>query len=83
MYSALYSETRARSLIAFNTLCTLFIGDLEVNRLLNEIDDAAKLLPYLWEKDKTEFAVQDIEQAVKPFKVENAQLRRFVCDLHF
>jgi len=49
-----------------------------VDRLLNEIDDAVKLLPYLVEKDKTTSASQDIEQAVRPYKVENAQLRRFV-----
>ena len=61
---------------------TLFTGDLEVDRLLNEIDDAVKLLPYLIEKDKTTSASQDIEQAVRPYKVENAQLRRFVYFLH-
>ena len=56
-----------------------FTGDVEVDRLLNEIDDAAKLLPYLMEKDKAASVSQDIEQAVQPYKVENAQLRRFVC----
>lgn len=49
-----------------------------MDRLLNEIDDAAKLLPYLMEKDKTMSVSQDVEQAVQPLKVENAQLRRFV-----
>ena len=49
-----------------------------MDRLLNEIDDAVKLLPYLMEKDKTASLSQDIEQAVQPFKVENAQLRRYV-----
>ena len=58
----------------------LFTGDVEVNRLLNEIDDAAKLLPYLMEKDKTTSVSQHIEQAVQPHKVENAQLRRFVYE---
>lgn len=52
-------------------------GDLEVDRLLTEIDDAVKLLPYLMEKDKAALASQDIEQAVQPIKVENAQLRRY------
>ena len=56
----------------------LLTGDLEVDRLLNEIDDAVKLLPYLMEKDKTASVSQDSEQAVQPFKVENAQLRRYV-----
>ena len=55
----------------------LSIGDLEVDRLLTEIDDAVKLLPYLMEKDKAASASQDIEQAVQPIKVENAQLRRY------
>jgi len=57
-------------------------GDLEVDRLLNEIDDAVKLLPYLVEKDKTTSASQDIEQAVRPHKVENAQLRRKLLIAH-
>ena len=56
----------------------MLTGDLEVDRLLNEIDDAAKLLPNLMEKDKTVSVSQDVHQAVQPFKVENAQLRRFV-----
>ena len=62
----------------FHNHLFLLTGDLEVDRLLNEIDDAVKLLPYLMEKDKTASASQDIEQAVQPFKVENAQLRRYV-----
>ena len=66
----------------FTCCLTLFTGDLEIDRLLNEIDDAAKLLPYLMEKDKTASASQDVEQAVQPLKVENAQLRRFVYNLH-
>ena len=57
-------------------VCT--IGDLEVDRLLNEIDDAVKLLPYLLEKDHTASVSQEIEQAVRAYKVENAQLKRFV-----
>ncbi|KAL9958352.1 hypothetical protein ACROYT_G035357 [Oculina patagonica] len=57
-------------------------GDLEVDRLLNEIDDAAKLLPYLMEKDKTASTSQDIEQAVQLFKNENAQLRRKLLIAH-
>ena len=58
-----------------------FLGDLEVDRLLNEIDDAAKLLPYLMEKDHTTSVSQDVEQAVRPYKVENARLKRLVWKL--
>lgn len=61
----------------FHNRLFLSIGDLEVDRLLTEIDDAVKLLPYLMEKDKAASASQDIEQAVQPIKVENAQLRRY------
>lgn len=46
--------------------------------MLNEIDDAVKLLPYLLEKDHTASVSQEIEQAVRAYKVENAQLKRFV-----
>ncbi|XP_068688625.1 coiled-coil domain-containing protein 14-like isoform X2 [Montipora foliosa] len=57
-------------------------GDLEVDRLLTEIDDAVKLLPFLVEKDKTATASRDIEQALQPYKVENDQLRRRLLIAH-
>ena len=44
--------------------------------MLSEIDNAAKLLPYLLEKDHTASVSQETEQAVRAYKVENAQLKR-------
>lgn len=55
-----------------------FSDDLEVDRLLTEIDDAIKLLPFLVEKDKKATSSQEIEQVLQPYKNENDQLRRFV-----
>lgn len=57
-------------------------GDLEVDRLLSEIDNAAKLLPYLLEKDHTASVSQETEQAVRAYKVENAQLKRKLLISH-
>ena len=50
-------------------------GDLEVDRLLSDIDDSVKLLPYMLLTDET---THDAERALQPLRVENSQLRRFV-----
>ena len=55
-----------------------FSDDLEVDRLLTEIDDAVKLLPFLVEKDKKASSSQEVEQVLQHYKNENDQLRRFV-----